>query len=101
MPLVAKFRFLPEAEAELLHEITYYRSIRPELGEKFAAAVDEAVRKAADAPVHGAPRPANTRRRRVKGFPFSVVYRVEKRGILIAAIADDRRPPDYWAKRIA
>lgn len=38
---------------------------------------------------------------RVKGFPFSVVYRPEEREFLVVAIAPHRKRPGYWASRIA
>ena len=97
---VASFRFLPPAEAELLQQISYYSSVRPELGVKFEEAVADAVRKAAARPEHGASRSSNTRRRLVSGFPFGVIYAIAGTGIVIVAIADGRRAPDYWVKRL-
>ena len=97
---VADFRFLPPAEAELLKQIAYYAEIQPALGIKFEEAVADAVRKAAAFPEHGAPRSKNTRRRLVNGFPFAVIYKILNDGILIVAIADGRRKPDEWAKRL-
>lgn len=97
---VANFRFLPPAEAELLKQIAYYAEIRPTLGIEFEEAVTEAVRRSAAFPEHGAPRSKNTRRRLVNGFPFAIIYKVLKDGILVVAIADGRRKPDYWAKRL-
>jgi plasmid stabilization system protein ParE len=97
---VRSFRFLPQARAELLDEIRYYGAIQEGLGIRFERAVAEAVRRAVGNPEHGAPRPRNTRRLRVKGFPFSVIYRADDREVLIVAIADSRRKPEYWATRI-
>jgi hypothetical protein len=36
----------------------------------------------------------------VKGFPFSVHYRVEANGILIFAVAHHARRPGYWTQRV-
>lgn len=94
------FRFLPLAEAELREAISHYSVIRPELGAKFEQAVAETVRSAARHPLHGAPRSKATRRWLVKDFPFSVVYRVDETGILIVAIAHQRRKPEYWTVRV-
>src|SRR2546426_147678 len=44
--------------------------------------------------VHGA------RRYLLQRFPFSVVYRVEARRILIVAVAHARRRPGYWKSRL-
>jgi toxin ParE1/3/4 len=97
---MADLRFLPEAEDELMRQIAYYASIRPELGVRFEAAVAETVRMVAKHPQQGAPRAGSTRRRLVKGFPFAVVYRATADDVLIVAIADGRRRPEYWAERL-
>jgi plasmid stabilization system protein ParE len=97
---VASFRFLPPAEEELLQQIAYYSSVRSELGIQFEEAVAEAVRKAAAYPEHGAPRSKNTRRRLVSGFPFGVIYAVAGNEIIVVAVADGRRKPDYWVNRL-
>ena len=93
-------RFLPQARKELLDEISYYGSVQVGLGVRFEKAVTEAVRRAVENPEHGALRSKNTRRALVKGFPFSVIYRATAREVLMVAIADSRRKPEYWAGRI-
>lgn len=97
---MASFRFLPPAEEELLQQIAYYSSVRSELGIQFEEAVAEAVRKAAAYPEHGAARSKNTRRRLVSGFPFGVIYAVAGNEIIVVAVADGRRKPDYWVNRL-
>ena len=94
------FRFLPQARKELLDEIRYYRSAQEGLGVRFERAVTEAVRRAVANPEHGAPRSKRTQRMLVKGFPFSVIYRTADETVLIVAVADSRRRPEYWAGRI-
>jgi plasmid stabilization system protein ParE len=42
----------------------------------------------------------DTRRYLLRRFPFSIVYRVEERRILIVAVAHARRRPGYWSSRI-
>jgi len=96
---VTGFRFLAAAETELYRQIEYDSAIRPELGAKFALAVDSAVRLAVAHPDHGSMRSKSTRRRLVKGFPFGVVYAVVDGGVLIVAIAHLRKKPEYWAGR--
>lgn len=97
---MADFRFLPQAQAEYFEQVAYYGRIRLDLGLRFADAVADAVRAAAQNPEIGAPRSRNTRRRLVKGFPFAVIYAVRGDEILVVAVADGRRRPDYWASRI-
>ena len=93
-------RFLPAAEADLLNQIIYYSNAREGLGIKFQVAVAAAVKKAAASPDSGAPSPKGTRRRLVKGFPFSVMYRASDIELLVVAVAHHRRQPEYWSSRI-
>ena len=94
------FRFLPPAEAELLEGISYHAAIGPELGTRFSQAVAEAVRSAVANPERGAPRSRNTRRWLVKRFPFGVIHTAGESGVLIVAVAHQRKMPEYWAGRI-
>jgi hypothetical protein len=50
--------------------------------------------------LHGKPSAGGTRRRLVADFPFSVVYVETEYGVLIHAVADSRRLPDYWLSRL-
>jgi toxin ParE1/3/4 len=95
-----KARFLPAAEAELLKETEYYSIAREGLGIKFAREVERAVRMAVSNPDGGMPFSKGTRRRLVKGFPFSLVYRLSDSEILIIALMHHRKRPGYWADRI-
>jgi plasmid stabilization system protein ParE len=98
---VIKPHFLPAAEAELLKEVACYSNIQDGLGIKFEHAVESAVNNAVSNPLGGAPSPKGTRSRLVKGFPFSIVFRVSDTEILIVAVMHHRRKPSYWADRIA
>ena len=93
-------RVLPQAEAELLHEVEYYSSARAGTGIRFQAAIEAAIERAARHPLGGAPSPRGTRSVLVKGFPFSVVYRADERELLVVAVAPHRRRPGYWLARI-
>jgi len=95
-----KVRFLPEADMELLHEVSYYSEAGTGAGVRFREAVMQAVAMAARFPLGGKPTYKETRRMRVKGFKFSVIYRVSKQEILIVAVAPDRKRPGYWQRRL-
>jgi hypothetical protein len=47
---VKTVRFLPEAEAELLHEVEYYSAARSGTGVRFQVAVEAALERAARHP---------------------------------------------------
>ena len=93
-------RFLPQAELELLREVSYYSKARQGTGARFQAAVEAAVARAATHPLGGAPSYRETRSVLVKGFPFSVVYRASQAEVLIVAIAPHRKRPFYWSARV-
>ncbi|WP_293370106.1 type II toxin-antitoxin system RelE/ParE family toxin [Nevskia sp.] len=93
-------RFLPEAEAELLHEIGYYSEKREGVGIRFVAAVEAAIELTTRHPRGGAPTHDGTRSVLVKGFPFSVIYRADAAERVIVAIAAHHRRPGYWVTRI-
>ncbi len=93
-------RFTKHARAELVGQIAYYEVIEKGLGARFRSEVESAVQRAAAYPLHGRPSAVGTRRRLVTDFPFSVVYTQEPYGVLIHAVADSRRLPDYWLSRL-
>jgi plasmid stabilization system protein ParE len=97
---VIPLRFLPQAEAELLHEVEYNSSARAGTGIRFQAAVEASLERAIRHPLGGAPSPKGTRSVLVKGFPFSVVYRAGELELLVVAIAPHRRRPGYWLARM-
>jgi plasmid stabilization system protein ParE len=96
---MTRLRFLPQAEAELLHEVSYYSALREGLGVRFKDAVKAAAARAGRTPVAGAPQAHGTRCLRIKGFPFSLVYRDTPDEVLVVAAAPDSRKPGYWLAR--
>jgi plasmid stabilization system protein ParE len=93
-------RFTKQARSELLSQTAYYEAIEKGLGARFRTEVEAAAQRAAAYPSHGKPAAGGTRRRLVASFPFSVVYTEAEFGVLIHAVADSRRLPEYWLKRL-
>lgn len=93
-------RFLPEAEAELLHEVAYYSGAGTGLGIRFQAMVEAAIQRAVMHPLGGSPHTHGTRAVLIKTFPFSVIYRASASELLIVAIAAHRTRPGYWTSRV-
>jgi toxin ParE1/3/4 len=52
-----------------------------------------------DTPNIGAPDAANHRRFPLRGFPFSLVYRIDGELLRIVAFAHIRKRPGYWSRR--
>ncbi len=95
-----KVRFLPAAELEFIKELAYYSKARPGSAAKFEASVEAAAQMAMRHPQGGAPSYRETRVFRIKGFPFSLVYRASAQEVLVVAIAPHRKKPNYWAARV-
>lgn len=89
-------RFLAAARVEHLAEVAYYSEIEPGLGLRFTDAVAEATARALAFPLAGSPFGSGTRRVLLKDFPFSLVYRPERNGILVIAVAPQAKRPGYW-----
>ncbi len=94
-----RIRIREEARAELLHETRYYENRRAGTGRRFREAVKESFALILRFPAAGAPGPAGTRKTKVKGFPFTVVYRDEPTQVVVFAIAPDKQQPGYWLPR--
>jgi plasmid stabilization system protein ParE len=97
---VSSARFTKYARAEFLAQIRYYEGRQRGLGARFRAEVESAAQRAATYPLHGKPSAGGTRRRLVADFPFSVIYTETEYGVLIHAVVDGRRQPDYWISRV-
>ena len=94
------YRFHPEAEAELNLSLDYYESIEPGLGYDFALEVYETIQRVVDFPKAWTTLDGEVRRSLVKRFPYSVLYSEEADGILILAVMNLHRAPDYWKHRV-
>ena len=91
-----KVRFVSTAEAELVEAMNYYAGIESDLGARFVAEVEAAVRLIEAHPLAWMPLSSRTRRCRVQHFPFGLFYQVRAEEILIVAVMDLRRDPKRW-----
>lgn len=92
-------RFLEEAQDELLEQVSYYEEHHKGLGARFRKSVEAATALASAHPQLGAPWKLRTRRVIPKGFPFSLVYRIEGAELVVFAVAHFKRRPTYWRAR--
>jgi plasmid stabilization system protein ParE len=96
---VKPVRFLEEARDELFEQISYYEERQKGLGDRFREAVEGAIALASAHPKLGSPWRLRTRRVFPKGFPFSLVYRIEPAELVVFAVAHFKRRPSYWRSR--
>jgi plasmid stabilization system protein ParE len=95
-----QIRFLEIARMELDAAIEYYNYETPGLGEKFLAEVLNALDRIGEFPEAWHPCSKRTRRCQTRRFPYGIIYQTRKEGILVIAIANLHRKPDYWKGRI-
>lgn len=92
-------RFLEEAQEEPLEQISYYEEQQRGLGARFRESVEVATALASAHPKLGSLWKLRTRRVFLRGFPFSVVHRIEATELIVFAIAHLKRRPTYWRGR--
>jgi hypothetical protein len=95
-----KYSFHPEARFEFLEEIKYFESCRYGLGVEFSQEVFSTIQRIIHFPLAWSEFTENTRRCLTKRFPYGVIYQIIKEEILIIAVMQLNREPDYWKKRI-
>jgi plasmid stabilization system protein ParE len=91
--------WLPEADAELKETVARYESIRPELGLRFAEAVDKTVESIAEAPLRFAVVDQGRRRAGVRRFPYGLFFLAENTRIVVIACFHGKRNPKHWQLR--
>ncbi|MCC5870283.1 MAG: type II toxin-antitoxin system RelE/ParE family toxin [Gammaproteobacteria bacterium] len=93
-------RFISAARREFLEQVAFYNSESRGLGERFSNAIEEAAARAAAFPQSGSPAAGGTRQVLVRGFPFSLVYRLDEEEIVIFAVVHQARRPERWIARL-
>ncbi len=94
-------RYHQAAEDELLNEIGYLELRVPGLGRRFYTEVQTAERRIAQFPESAFEVLPGIRKHPLRKFRFSLIYSIEKDGLLILAVAHHRRRPRYWVRRIS
>jgi plasmid stabilization system protein ParE len=96
---VTPLRYHQAAEDELLNEIGYLELRVPGLGRRFYGEVRRAESHIAEFPESGREVLPGIRKHPLRKFRFSLIYSIEKDGVLILAVAHHSRRPGYWLRR--
>jgi plasmid stabilization system protein ParE len=91
-------RFHPDAESEMIEAAAYYEAQQSDLGRRFLASVQDAVSRISANPRLYAVVDLNVRRCLTKTFPFGVLFRERPEALVIMAVMNLHRDPDYWKK---
>jgi toxin ParE1/3/4 len=89
----------PEANEDLLEARSWYDNIRPELGGRFALAVEATVEAIAERPWQFAVVYRNRRRAGVRRFPYGLFFELQEDRIVVIACFHGRRNPRRWKSR--
>lgn len=93
-------RVRARAQRELREAVDWYRERSPDVAERFAAEVREALQHLERFPRSGAFVPGandpEVRRLPIHNFPYHIVFIRLDTHISVLAIAHDRRQPGYW-----
>lgn len=97
MTLAVVFR--RAARAEFDEAALWYAERRPDLGEQFVAEINRAIRLAVEHPERYPALHGDIRCIRARRFPYSLLYRVEERRIVVLGVFHARRDPRSWRQR--
>ena len=95
-----EIRFLKVAEQEFDETVKYYNAESPGLGTKFIVEVVKSLERIQQFPEAWHPFTQNARRCQIRRFTYGIIYQILEKEILIVAIANLHRKPDYWIKRL-
>ena len=94
--MVFTYILLPEAQEEYEDSVMWYMAKSLETAEHFVNQVDQALDLISNNPIRGKSNYANFYEIRIKKFPFSIVYYIEKtlNQIVVTSIFHDKRNPE-------
>jgi len=92
-------KFLPLAQKELDDTFEYYEYEQKNLGYRFIHEVLHSIELIKYYPKGWHPMTQNSRRCLIKNFPYGIIYQEKENYILIIAIANLHRKPNYWINR--
>lgn len=95
-----KVRLIFPANLELDEAVRYYDHQLPGLGFRFFQETSAAIERIRFMPEAWTKVGQRTRRCILKGFPYALLYVIEKEEILITAVAHLHREPEHYKDRI-
>jgi toxin ParE1/3/4 len=89
----------PEAEQEFEESYRFYENVRSGMGDRFAAAIQQAITALERQPASRQIVYGKVRRAVVVGFPFCLYYRIEADIVRILSVFHGSRDPKDWQRR--
>jgi plasmid stabilization system protein ParE len=95
-----KVSFLTLAQQELDNAVAWYNEQATGLGQEFLDELDRVVRRAVTFPMSCPEIEPGVRRCLLARFPYGLIYGVDRKTIVVVAVAHLHREPRYWVGRI-
>jgi plasmid stabilization system protein ParE len=92
--------FSAQAQAELEEAYEYYERQFPGLGAGFKSEAQHALMLVVEHPRAWKPVGNNLRQCRLNRFPYALIYGVHEGRVIVIAVANLKRRPGYWRKRM-
>jgi plasmid stabilization system protein ParE len=97
--VIKTVRLLPPAEQEMFDAARYYELQAPGLGQDFLDKVELALQDLVNSSERWPIVQDDIRRRLIRRFPYSLLYRIDPDEVVILAVMHQRRHPSYWLSR--
>ena len=94
------FSFLAEALDEYDAAVDYYIERDEKVARAFVAEFEASVKQVSDSPTRWRREGCFARIYRMPNFPYSLIYHHSNSGVILVALAHNRRQPSYWQDRI-
>lgn len=94
-----RVEFAKAAREEFLASIEYYEHQQPGLGLIFSEQVKTTLERIINFPSGWTPLDSTFHRCLVKQFPYALIYTVLDQVLIITAVMNLHRKPDYWKNR--
>jgi len=95
-----QIKFLEIAQIELDDAVSYYNLEIQNLGDKFLTEILKTLDRIGNFPLAWQQCSKRTRRCRLRHFPYGLIYQILKDEIIIVAVANLHRKPEYWQNRL-
>ena len=92
--------YLPATREELDEAVAWYEGQQSGVGLRLVASVRQAIAELRDHPDSCPVVRDDVRRKRVRQFPYDLLFVIEDHVVLIVAVAHHHRNPDYWTDRL-
>lgn len=94
-----RYEFAQAAREELINAIEYYELQQSGLGLTFSEQVRDAIDRIIEYPDGWTPLDGTFHRCLVNQFPYALIYAVVNHVVIISAVMNLHRKPDYWRNR--